>query len=227
MIIERKGNFSKKIYVDVKWCIEAEIFIKKTVKMLEYWSMWDTSEILNKIGFFDLIEHLYQEYITTDLNGQMVEHLYLIQLTRRILPYSEYKIVFNNHPSFEARWRDRLWYHMTHCSVFFVKTYKEILDAIKSIKDSNNRYFEIWNLMKWILKMLRIMGRFRRIFPFCEGCKFRREYKCKFWQEIYLEIRSFLCVIDEKARVTTIRTYFQKLKILCKWPQSIVGLKKL
>ncbi|MFX1293601.1 MAG: hypothetical protein ACFFD2_01895 [Promethearchaeota archaeon] len=224
---KRRLKSSEKVYVDEKVCIQAEDFIRKTMKMLEHWPMWDTSEILNKTGFFELIEHLYQEHVTKDRNGAMADHLYIVQLSRRILTHSEYEIVFNSHPSLNARWKDRLWRHMTHCLVFFINTYREILDAIKSIKDDENEPYEILNLLKWILKILRIMDTSRRNFPFCEECDFRSGKRCKFWSEVYSEIRGSLCLPDEKARIKAIQAYFQALEILCKCPRSIENLKKL
>ena len=141
--------------------------------------------------YFNLSKQNYLEVVADDPGEQILEHLYLAQLshTRRILEKSEFDTAFAKHPGLHPRWRERLQAHMENCPIFFQRTFQEVIDAIHYILCFDPRSRNRTGYTGWILKMINILENVRIHFPFCSDCEYKTEQNCSYWKGIFRRLK--------------------------------------
>jgi len=213
------------LQLDTELCLGAEErFCMYSSGLYEDDNPRNHTEIAIKQGLFEVIRHWYSEDIQRDENNQILCHLYLSQLTRRILSRSEFDTAFDSHPSMERHWKEQMWWHNTHCSILFVYTYQEILHSIKSIQEYAETPREVLQLANWMLTMVGLIEKFRRNFAFCVECEMNNEAECEFWKDTTVKINLFVANTPPQLNLLKVKTYFNEMEMRCKIPKTLTDL---
>ncbi len=176
------------------------------------------SEMENKRFLFKMVQQWLLEEQHGKEDPQTLYHLYLSQITRRTLARTEFEMAFASHPSFEPSWKELLWWHNTHCPIFFSHTFQEILDSITVIKEGVETLSELANLAHYILKMISIIEENRTHFEFCAECRLNDPQHCKFWEDVTFTINQCDFTPEETHAKETLKKYFTELEIPSKCP---------
>jgi len=213
------------LQLDTELCLRAEErFCMYSSGFYENDNPRNHTEIATKRGFFEEIRYWYSEDIQRDENNQIRYHLYLSQLTRRILARSEFDIAFDSHPNMESHWKEQMWWHNTHCPILFVYTYQEILHSIKGIQEYAETLREVLQLANWMLKMVGLIEKFRGNFTFCVECEMNNGTECEFWKDTTVKINLLVANTPPQLNLLKVKTYFKEMEIRCKIPKSLTDL---
>ena len=215
------------LQLDTELCLGAEErFCMYSSGLYEDDNPRNHTEIAIKQGLFEVIRHWYSEDIQRDENNQILCHLYLSQLTRRILARSEFDTAFDSHPNMELHWKEQMWWHNTHCPILFVYTYQEILHSIKSIQEYAETPREVLQLTNWMLTMIGLIEKFRGNFTFCVECEMNNEAECEFWKDMSVKINKLVSDTSPQLNSHKLKSYFENIEIYCKIPKSTKELKE-
>jgi len=212
--------------LNLKTCLMAEeMFRNYLVMFLDHDNPRNDTDIGNKRSLFGLVQKLYEEDARDDDSNQIRYHLYLSQLTRRMLTRPEFDTIFESHPSMVDRWKEQLWWHNTHCPVFFNCTFQEIFHSIRVIKEHIETLSDLAKVAQYILKMIRIIQENRANFEFCTECRLNDPSLCKFWEDVTFTINQCDLTTEETYTKGTLKKYFTELEIPSKCPINIGNLE--
>ena len=238
MIVTEKVDAKKKIRLDINSCLEAEYILKEYSDKVYR----DRPEIINKILLFKTVEELFRESIIAEIQtkkfspfcldqvksqANLNHHMYLGLLTRRTLSRTEFDELFDNHPNLDDSRKEELWEHNTHCAVFFVNIYQEIIETIDFLKNKADESINISKIIRWIFKMLEIIKQVKHNIHFCQECGNYNDEGCNFWREVVLGIEEITEKFDPDTTSVKILKFFKALSIPCEIPSNIEELKKM
>ena len=211
--------FERRKGLDLDKCCVGERVLSGTYEVMDTYPIYAMSEVLDKIGFFDLVEHNYQRVRDQDPKGEVGDHLRFSLLSRQILTREEFDRRFNSNPCLKERWRETIWQHMTHCAVFFLNTYREVMDSIDSIKNFDLDPESIFKLLKILHTTLKVIEDYRKNHAFCEGCEYDNPILCEFWRRVALDIQKLRDDSDPETTVLKIKGYLQHFNAECRIPK--------
>lgn len=222
----KQTNANKRACLNIERCIHAEELVRDNFVMYyESNGARNRTCVMDLAGLLSLCKEDYEDAGRDDETKQEWCHILLAQLTRGILSKEEFVLRYEAHPFLDEFWREKVWWHNTHCSVTFVHTYTELIDCITLIIDPELAFVKRVSLAKHIRNVINLMEEIRKDFPFCSECRFNEE-TCEFWIPVSSHLEGLITLHDQKKSDEEIKTFFQDLTIRCKIPKSFEELKQ-
>ncbi|MBD3230082.1 MAG: hypothetical protein GF329_18025 [Candidatus Lokiarchaeota archaeon] len=237
---------------DIEVCLKAEKFIQNFETSYE--ELKQIFDLKDKIGFIVLkkmvdfysnwVSYQFCEEIESkeDCDDElenyefqiMLDHFSLSLITDRTLLFPEFEVRYESNTYLCEMARKQVWEHNTHCEVFFLNTYKEIIKGIDIIAGGQEcEPTLVLYATRWIFKMIKIIDTYRKNFRYCARCEFDSGKKCEFWGRVMSNILGYTSrryenglriFKDLKSLGNEITRYFKRLLIHCK---ILDGVSKL
>ena len=227
MVISDLEKKPKK-YIDIDICLEAEGIMNDTQIILgeSYTVDFRTLNTIRRNLFEKIDKEITKRHYDLPTLREMVAHFDLRQISEVTLTKGEltslYPTIFEEHFITDE---GLLWDHNRHCSLFFMRTFRNLLETVELIADRNVCEEDWDDLSRRFLKILVRFEKVRGFFPFCSECTYNKGESCDLWRSLLF--RAFKLYFPEAGddRSKNLEA-IESLKKECTCPKSIEDFRK-